>query len=118
VGAKPGANVLHFLTGGSVIFLIMFNEYLQVQAVANLITEIDICLHCFLWMSSRVPRHGCQHFAFSHRGSVIFLIMFNEYLQVQAVAYLITEVGICLCCFLWVPSQVPRHGVRLELCFE
>ena len=54
MGAKPGAEVLHFLTGGSVIFLIMFNEYLQVQAVANLISEIDICLCHFSWVPSQV----------------------------------------------------------------
>src|SRR6266446_5649427 len=58
MGAKSGAEVLHFLTGESVIFLIMFNEFLQVQAVANLITEIHICLCHFLWVPSWVPRHG------------------------------------------------------------
>ena len=48
-------------------------------------------------MPSLVPRHGADTFDFLVGGSVISLIMFNDYLQVQAVANVIGEVGICLC---------------------
>jgi len=82
----------------------------KAKAVANLIAEIDICLCCFTWVPSQVPRFwvpGCRGFAFSHRG--ISYIM-NIY-KAKAVANLIAEIDICLCRFTWVPSQVPRFWV-------
>jgi len=91
---RHGAEVLDFLVGGLVI---TFKKYLQLQAVANLIAEVGICL-CRWFEFSHECRAGCL-------GTVPMFWIFpwgdqSLHSHVQAVANIIAEVGICLCrCF-------------------